>query len=66
MAFKGYMNAGTLRYDGYYGMWLAAPNDAGDMEVQFLFKDGVTSRVTLKPIWTLPKMPGTNSVASLQ
>ena len=66
MAFKGYMNAGTLRYDDYGGMWLAAPNSAGDMEVSFLFKDGVTSRITLKPAWTLPKSRGANSVASLQ
>ncbi|HMK81849.1 MAG TPA: winged helix-turn-helix domain-containing protein [Xanthobacteraceae bacterium] len=65
-AFNGYMNAGMMRYDDYGGMWLAAPNSAGDMEVSFLFKDGVTSRITLKPVWTLPKSPGANSVASLQ
>ena len=26
----------------------------------------VTSRIMLKPVWTLPKSPGSNSVASLQ
>lgn len=47
-------------------MWLAKPDAAGDMEMQFIFKDGVTDRIVLKPIWTLPKLPASSSVASLQ
>jgi len=64
--FKGHFNAGALRYDVHAGMWLGALNSAGDMELKFLFKDGVTDRITLKPVWTLPKSPSGNSVASLQ
>ncbi len=65
-SFRGHMNAGALRSDVHAGMWLGALNGAGEMDLKFLFKDGVTDRITLKPIWTLPKVPGANSLASLQ
>jgi hypothetical protein len=65
-AFKGHMNAGALRSDQHAGMWLGTLNGAGDIELKFLYKDGVTDQITLKPIWTLPKLPASNSVASLQ
>jgi hypothetical protein len=53
--FKGYINAGMLRYDGYVGMYLAALNRDGDMDFKLVFQDGVTTVVKLKPVWTLPK-----------
>ncbi len=55
MAFKGYINAGTLRYDGYVGMHLADLDREGSMEFKLIFQDGVITRARLKPIWTLPK-----------
>ena len=55
MAFKGHINAGTMRYDGYVGMYLANLNPEGSMEFKLIFQDGVTTRARLKPIWTLPK-----------
>jgi DNA-binding winged helix-turn-helix (wHTH) protein len=61
MAFKGYVNAGTLRYDGYVGMYLADVNREGSMEVKLVFQDGVITRARLKPIWTLPKGGGTEA-----
>ena len=61
MPFKGYMNAGVLRYDGYIGMYLLDFDRAGDMNLKLIFKDGVTSVVRLKPIWTLPKGGATQS-----
>ncbi|MBV8839781.1 MAG: winged helix-turn-helix domain-containing protein [Alphaproteobacteria bacterium] len=64
--FKGYVSAGALRHDAQAGMWIGTPNSSGDMDLKFLFKDGVIDRITLKPVWTLPKLPGANSVASLQ
>jgi hypothetical protein len=53
--FKGYINAGLLRYDAYVGMYLAALNRDGDMDFKLIFQDGVTTVVKLKPVWTLPK-----------
>ena len=61
MAFKGYINAGALRYDGYVGMYLANLNREGSMEFKLIFQDGVTTRARLKPIWTLPKGGRTES-----
>jgi DNA-binding winged helix-turn-helix (wHTH) protein len=61
MAFKGYVNAGTLRYDGYVGMYLANLDPNGGMEFKLIFQDGVTARARLKPIWTLPKSGRTES-----
>jgi DNA-binding winged helix-turn-helix (wHTH) protein len=55
MAFKGHINAGTMRYDGYVGMYLAKLNPEGSMEFKLIFQDGVTTAAKLKPIWTLPK-----------
>jgi DNA-binding winged helix-turn-helix (wHTH) protein len=55
MAFKGYINAGTLRYDGYVGMYLANLNREGNMEFKLIFQDGVITKAGLKQIWTLPK-----------
>jgi hypothetical protein len=55
MAFKGHINAGTMRYDGYVGMYLANLNPEGGMEFKLIFQDGVTTAAKLKPIWTLPK-----------
>ena len=55
MAFKGHINAGTMRYDGYVGMYLANLNPEGSMEFKLIFQDGVTTAAKLKPIWTLPK-----------
>ena len=55
MAFKGYINAGTLRYDGYVGMYLANLDRDGGMEFKLVFQDGVTTKAMLKQIWTLPK-----------
>jgi DNA-binding winged helix-turn-helix (wHTH) protein len=66
MPFKGYMNAGALRYDGYVGMYLAALNGDGDLELKLILKDGTINEVRLKPVWALPKIPGSNAVASLQ
>jgi DNA-binding winged helix-turn-helix (wHTH) protein len=64
MPFKGYVNADGLRYDGYIGMYLAALNRDGDMDLKLVFKDGVTSEVTLKPVWTLPKRERTDTAES--
>lgn len=61
LPFKGYMNAGTLRYDAYVGMYLADLNRDGEMDLKLIFKDGVTSVVKLKPVWTLPKGAATRS-----
>ena len=61
MAFKGHINAGTMRYDGYVGMYLANLNPEGNMEFKLIFKDGVTTAAKLKPIWTLPKGGRTES-----
>lgn len=61
MPFKGYMNAGTLRYDAYIGMYLADLNRDGEMDLRLIFKDGVISVVKLKPVWTLPKGGATQS-----
>ena len=61
MAFKGYINAGTLRYDGYVGMYLANLDRDGGMEFKLIFQDGVTTKARLKPIWTLPKGGRTES-----
>jgi DNA-binding winged helix-turn-helix (wHTH) protein len=55
MAFKGHINAGTMRYDGYVGMYLAKLNPEGSMEFKLIFQDGVTTAAKLKPVWTLPK-----------
>jgi DNA-binding winged helix-turn-helix (wHTH) protein len=55
LAFKGHINAGTMRYDGYVGMYLANLNPEGSMEFKLIFQDGVTTVARLKPIWTLPK-----------
>jgi DNA-binding winged helix-turn-helix (wHTH) protein len=61
MSFKGYINAGALRYDGYVGMYLANLDREGSMEFKLIFKDGVTSKARLKPIWTLPKVGPTET-----
>jgi DNA-binding winged helix-turn-helix (wHTH) protein len=61
MAFKGHINAGTMRYDGYVGMYLANLNPEGSMEFKLIFQDGVTTAARLKPIWTLPKGGPTES-----
>ena len=61
MAFKGYVNAGTLRYDGYVGMYLANLDREGSMEFKLIFKDGVTTKARLRQIWTLPKGGRTES-----
>ena len=55
MTFKGHINAGTMRYDGYVGMYLANLDPEGSMEFKLIFRDGVTTAAKLKPIWTLPK-----------
>jgi DNA-binding winged helix-turn-helix (wHTH) protein len=61
MAFKGNINAGALRYDGYVGMYLANLDREGGMEFKLIFQDGVISRAKLKQIWTLPKSGRTES-----
>ena len=61
MAFKGYVNAGTLRYDGYVGMYLGNLDRDGVMDFRLVFQDGVTSRAKLRQIWTLPKGEPTQS-----
>jgi DNA-binding winged helix-turn-helix (wHTH) protein len=61
LAFKGYINDGKLRYDGYVGMYLADVNRDGNMEFKLVHKDGVTSAAKLKPVWTLPKGGRTES-----
>ena len=61
MAFKGYINAGALRYDGYVGMYLANLDREGSMEFKLIFQDGVTAKARLKQIWTLPKGGPTES-----
>ena len=61
MAFKGYINAGTLRYDGYVGMYLANLDREGGMDFKLIFQDGVITEAKLKPIWTLPKGGRTES-----
>ncbi len=61
MPFKGYINAGALRYDGYVGMYLASLNRDGNMEFKLVFQDGVTASARLRPIWTLPKGGRTES-----
>ena len=61
MNFKGYINAGTLRYDGYVGMYLANLDREGIMEFKLIFQDGVTTKAKLKQIWTLPKSGRTES-----
>ena len=61
MNFKGYINAGTLRYDGYVGMYLANLDREGIMEFKLIFQDGVTTKAKLKQIWTLPKGGRTES-----
>lgn len=61
MNFKGHINAGTLRYDGYVGMYLASLDREGSMEFKLIFQDGVTTKASLKPIWTLPKSGRTES-----
>jgi hypothetical protein len=59
--FKGRVNGGMLRHDGYAGMHVASLNRDGDMEFRLAFQEGGTAVVTLKPIWTLPKSPRTES-----
>lgn len=61
MNFKGHINDGTLRYDGYVGMYLANLDRAGSMEFKLIFQDGVTTKASLKPVWTLPKSGRTES-----
>jgi len=61
MNFKGHINDGTLRYDGYVGMYLANLDGEGGMEFKLIFQDGVTTKARLKPIWTLPKSGRTES-----
>ena len=61
MPFKGYINAGALRYDGYVGMYLANLGGDGNMEFKLIFQDGVISKARLKPVWTLPKSGRTES-----
>jgi DNA-binding winged helix-turn-helix (wHTH) protein len=61
MTFKGHINAGTMRYDGYVGMYLANLDPEGSMEFKLVFQDGVTTAAKLKPIWTLPKGGGSES-----
>jgi DNA-binding winged helix-turn-helix (wHTH) protein len=61
MSFKGHINAGTMRYDGYVGMYLANLDREGSMEFKLIFKDGVTTVARLKPVWTLPKNGRTES-----
>jgi DNA-binding winged helix-turn-helix (wHTH) protein len=61
MNFKGHVNEGTLRYDGYVGMYLANLDGEGSMEFKLIFQDGVTTTARLKPIWTLPKSGRTES-----
>lgn len=61
MAFKGYVNAGALRYDGYVGMYLADLDRDGNMDFRLTFQDGVTTKARLRQIWTLPKSGPTES-----
>ena len=61
MAFKGYINAGALRYDGYVGMYLANLDRDGGMEFKLVFQDGVITKARLRQIWTLPKGGRTES-----
>lgn len=61
MPFKGYVNAGVLRYDGYLGMYLANLNRDGEMDFKLVFQDGVIAKAGLKQIWTLPKSGRTES-----
>lgn len=61
MAFKGHIKAGTMRYDGYVGMYLANLDRDGSMAFKLIFQDGVTTAAKLKPIWTLPKGGPTES-----
>lgn len=61
MGFKGHINAGTMRYDGYVGMYLASLDPEGSMEFKLIFQDGVTTSAKLNPVWTLPKSVRTES-----
>ncbi|HKS60759.1 MAG TPA: hypothetical protein VJT13_03615 [Xanthobacteraceae bacterium] len=61
MAFKGYINAGALRYDGYVGMYLANLDGDGGMEFKLVFQDGVITKARLRQIWSLPKSSRTES-----
>jgi hypothetical protein len=61
MAFKGYINGGALRYDGYVGMYLANLDRDGGMEFKLVFQDGVITKARLRQIWTLPKGGRTES-----
>ena len=61
MSFKGHVNGGTMRYDGYIGMYLANLDREGSMEFKIISTDGITSAAKLKPIWTLPKGGRTES-----
>ena len=61
MNFKGYINAGKLRYDGYVGMYLADLDREGSMDFKLIFQDGVITTAKLKPVWTLPKSGRTES-----
>lgn len=60
-AFKGHINAGALRYDGYVGMHLASLDRDGNMAFRLTFQDGVTTTAKLRQIWTLPKGAPTES-----
>ena len=61
MGFKGHINAGKMRYDGYIGMYLANLDPEGSMEFKLVAQDGVTSKAKLKPVWTLPKTGRTDT-----
>lgn len=61
MTFKGSINAGMLRYDGYVGMYVGNLDPEGNMAFKLFFQDGVTTAAKLKPIWTLPKSGRTES-----
>ena len=64
MSFKGYINAGKLRYDGYVGMYLADLDREGSMDFKLIFQDGVITTAKLKPVWTLPKSGPTESAGT--
>src|ERR1043165_660146 len=63
MNFKGHINGGMLRYDGYVGMYLANLDREGSMEFKLIFQDGITTKARLNPIWTLPKSGRTEAAS---
>jgi DNA-binding winged helix-turn-helix (wHTH) protein len=62
--FVGYVDGGTLRYDGTLGMHLGSLAADGRMEFKLIWPNGVTSVVLLSPFWLLP--PRNRAVAAME